>query len=773
MLLNAEELGELMSLAVQSGLLYHRDLLLEGFPKIIRDELPLKKDPIEQLRSDLEILNRIPATEPELPAAPLEIWIRNAIGFLQGAPEQALLYTLSQHLIERRPHKTKSAPPPPAYMPTKGFYFWGGDDRFLDTFERVRSLIDPDRSAGDEPETPPRRDTGEISAPQTPERFVNIGLSAKAEPTQFCPKDRCLDPASAYYCWLEIGALLEQGDTHDKPAKFPAELLPDEAMLTVVLFTNPNGFELNPEADLGKLLLNKDGTVTVARRACTPEGMKESDPLLERRLFFPIKTPAKEGEYFLRVSIYYENALVQSHQMRMKIGVNTYTRQAVYTETDYTLSRSLRKSAMDFLRGHQLSIFMNESEDGTHGFRFLGGGDYHKSVFLNDGEVTNLIQMLRNTLKKACWDEEADWTPQQDQSYRYENSGDFDLLQRDLVNMAIAGHRAYDMIADQLGADFEEIDKLKAQMRRPGQLQFALKQSVRLYLPIALFYDHALDSWLDPKEFSLCNAFKEAAAQHDHGLEAAACFQGDCPNRDNDRIVCPGGFWGFRHALGLPLTLEGEEQHSLDLEYPLPADTPPSMTVSVCDTPDLEHVQSHIEKIQSLIPAGQLGLAKTRDSTIELLKQRSSHLVYFYCHGGVSGTVPFLQIGPSKSDRIGRDTLREKRISWKKPRSLVFINGCHTTDLEPERAIDLVSGFVRTAQASGVIGTEITIFEPLAVSFSQWFFQFFLKEQKSVGESIRLARLRVLQRELNPLGLVYIPFAASTLKISSSASASQ
>jgi hypothetical protein len=41
---------------------------------------------------------------------------------------------------------------------------------------------------------------------------------------------------------------------------------------------------------------------------------------------------------------------------------------------------------------------------------------------------------------------------------------------------------------------------------------------------------------------------------------------------------------------------------------------------------------------------------------------------------------------------------------------LVILNGCHTTDLEPNRAIDLVSSFIEYAQAGGVVGTEITVF---------------------------------------------------------------
>jgi hypothetical protein len=57
----------------------------------------------------------------------------------------------------------------------------------------------------------------------------------------------------------------------------------------------------------------------------------------------------------------------------------------------------------------------------------------------------------------------------------------------------------------------------------------------------------------------------------------------------------------------------------------------------------------------------------------------------------------------------------------------VFINGCHTTNLEPERAFEFVSA--------------------------------------EAGEAVRLARLELLGRSLNPLGLLYVPYMLSTIRM--------
>jgi hypothetical protein len=139
----------------------------------------------------------------------------------------------------------------------------------------------------------------------------------------------------------------------------------------------------------------------------------------------------------------------------------------------------------------------------------------------------------------------------------------------------------------------------------------------------------------------------------------------------------------------------------------------------------------------------------------------------FYCHGGVTETnIPFLEVGPPNAGGgILRDNLRAYEIRWTAPRPLVFLNGCRTTALEPEAAIDLVSGFVETCNAAGVIGTEITIFESLACRFAEECLQRFFVHRLPIGEAVRAARLALLQ-EANPLGLVYIPFIYTGFHIS-------
>jgi hypothetical protein len=74
-----------------------------------------------------------------------------------------------------------------------------------------------------------------------------------------------------------------------------------------------------------------------------------------------------------------------------------------------------------------------------------------------------------------------------------------------------------------------------------------------------------------------------------------------------------------------------------------------------------------------------------------------------------------------------------------------------------------VTRFVEYAHASGVIGTEITVFEPLACAFAEECLRRFAGGDE-IGAAVRGARLALLHAG-NPLGLAYIPFAPADLHL--------
>ena len=90
---------------------------------------------------------------------------------------------------------------------------------------------------------------------------------------------------------------------------------------------------------------------------------------------------------------------------------------------------------------------------------------------------------------------------------------------------------------------------------------------------------------------------------------------------------------------------------------------------------------------------------------------------------------------------------------------LVFINGCHTVDLEPK---DLSSIMEEFARASGIIGTEIAVHTYLATEFAQSFFDRLINQHQNVGQIIKELRWELLMKR-NVLGLVYTPYCSADL----------
>jgi hypothetical protein len=272
-----------------------------------------------------------------------------------------------------------------------------------------------------------------------------------------------------------------------------------------------------------------------------------------------------------------------------------------------------------------------------------------------------------------------------------------------------------------------------------------------------MFYDYPLDDGLPNNEYSLCSGFLSALKQN-APLEKSACFQGNCPSHGKTNVVCPSGFWGYRHSLGLPISVSTGP----DAPTTIPASGQAKIAVNVSTDPNFRQRPLHEKNLQKMGLGWEY--ADDRDEAVALMKKTESQVVYFYCHGGLSGTTPFLSVGLPSGPRLTRANLRAERIRWQKVRPLVFINGCHTTALTPEHAINFVSGFVEVSHAAGVIGTEITIYEPIAVAFAEACLYRFLIQRETIGEAVRGARLKML-KEGNPLGLVYIPYVMAGLKL--------
>ena len=586
-----------------------------------------------------------------------------------------------------------------------------------------------------------------------PQRIVSTGFAEDNKPDEPLTPETPLLPNESYYFWFEVGDPVA-GSIEATPTALPDDL-PPKAKLQVVLYDFKQGLKQVRPNDVGVIEIQEDGTVKVVQAVAQPNNLSDST-LLQRRLFFPMRTEPQHGRFQLRCNIYYEQNLLQSRLITFYVQTSPRRmRNALLSEVDYVLSQSFNGRNLQGMGDTKLSIMLNENGDGTHGFRFFGEEEFKNDAELGESELTNLIQMARGALRKAAWGDEEPYKA--GKTYRYTGGLDKKRLSGDLVTMGLRGYRFYTTLINRLAGSSDRAWDLADMMLTPGQVQIASKQSARLVIPAAMIYDYPLDDGIQSSKISICDTFIQALDQ-DVSLEDTACFKGECPHYDDETVICPSGFWGFRHNLGLPVTV----QEAPDAPSTIQLDGEVTLAVSVSTDPKFGEREPHEKRLQAM--GFEWEYANNRDDSLNMLRKTKSEVVYFYCHGGLHNDLPYLSLGQPGSARFTSSNLFSKRIRWRQIRPLVFINGCHTTQLSPERAMDLVSAFVATSQAAGVVGTEITIFEPIATTFAEECFRRFLVEKQTLGESIRGARLKMLKAG-NPLGLVYIPYAMAGLHL--------
>jgi hypothetical protein len=369
-----------------------------------------------------------------------------------------------------------------------------------------------------------------------------------------------------------------------------------------------------------------------------------------------------------------------------------------------------------------------------------------------------LLDQSRNVLQQVAWGYIGDWD--QKTPYRYDPlSAAQNNWRGDVMVLAVQGFRLYDNRIRSLAGSSAAEDKLRELLREPSMVQLASKDTANDVLPIAMIYDYDLDTQ-DVQALTICPQFEDSL-KSGRDLSGEPCFQGNCPNRaDHFTVVCPSGFWGFRHDIGMPWSAPSGPEMAKAIGY----SGEPLVDIAFFQFPGLGN---HLDKVGAL--GYQTQRQDGRDQAIQMFSSTNPQVVYFYCHGVTikqtdQTTIPALMIGSQSAPGFfDTSNFRARRIRWPQARPLVIINGCHTTDISPAGALSFVKTFIEYVEAAGVIGTQITIFEPLAQRFAESFLQL-LRQGEPLGRAVRRARLQLLA-QYNPLGLVYQPFAYAGLKL--------
>jgi hypothetical protein len=631
--------------------------------------------------------------------------------------------------------------------------------KFLDDYGGMRKKgLGPESSDKHVKPHIPVLDEESIKLPSPQERIINTGFSAVSAAEIELDKNTPLIPNMNYYFTFDVG-LLREGNIEVTPEPLRMELLPEQARLKIVLFKFDGEIEITPNRDVGELQIMRDWKVKVTKKVETPNLPPSQVDLIDQRLFFLIHTPTKEGEFRLRCNMYCEQTLVQSRLIKVKVSyTNTRSDAPMLSSTiEYTITKSLDPKLIAQLEPQKLSIMLNDNGDGTHCFRLFGESNYKYEKSFGVGTLQNLIKNARAALRITYWGSEKDW--QSDQSLKYQGPLDLKKLKEDLVLLAKQGAEFWLKLTQKVapGGDYS---KLSSMVEKPAVIEFAIKDSseaANYMFPTALIYDYPILTNFDVEEYSLCPIFQEALNKK-MPLEETRCFKGDCPTKSSTALkeICPSGFWGFRHIVGMPLGTTTESSQEIFFQEA------PEITAAVF--PSFATWPPHQKAIQAIDINFKWTIAKSFMETLSQLRSTNPHLVYFYCHGGYEKDTPYLRVGSANEHVITPTNFSAFNIRWKQTQPIVFMNGCHTVGIDPRLVLDFASTFVVSLNASGVMGTEISIFESLAAAFAEQWLTSFLLKGETAGESTRRARLNLLQKG-NPLGLVYSLYAHPHLKL--------
>jgi len=554
----------------------------------------------------------------------------------------------------------------------------------------------------------------------TADELVRVGIADLESPWRLLPDQTRLEPDREYVV---------------KVIPSRAAGLPGDGEIHVGLYEYAGGITIVGEPAVATLASDGVRLVVRSQPSASPSAVATDAAL------FRVRTPPATGVYKLRCSVYFRNSTLQSRVLSIPVGSDS----TVVTRIDYRLVTLFP----DYLKcepGPQLSLMMNSDVGGTHTLRYFG---HHPiaigSATFDANEIAQQISSVRSALRRTSWGDDGEWTSEKHYRYSHLNLGQ---LSNDLRTLAISGRRFYVYLAEKLRAN-RAMWSLEPLLRTPGGIELTIREDARLLLPISLAYDYPLDTNL--AEYILCDTFV-AALQNGTPLTRTRCFQGECRYFGRTHIICPSGFWGFRHRISVPVS----RQSATGVPSIVPSDEP-NIVIGTTTDPDLKARGRHLSAVTQLTARMDRIVAESRESLFRAFRECLPHLVYLFCHAGAENGVPYFHVGGDDEPIITGDNLYTEHIDWWATRPLVFINGCESVAVTPESALNLVTPFLN-AGASGVIGTEVTAFEPLATEFAELFLAVFLEGQ-TAAESVRQSRLELLSHG-NPLGLIYVSFAA-------------
>lgn len=482
---------------------------------------------------------------------------------------------------------------------------------------------------------------------------------------------------------------------------------------------------------------------------------------------FSVQAPAHPTEKArLRASVYFQQNLIQSLLVTAVVtgepvaGLSSGNSARV----EYALSGTLLN--LRRLPPRTLNILTNHDGNGVPAFTIVGS-TFKDAPKLDPMKLSNALEQARRELLTVGFKLDKEGKPAE-YLFDAENRGGRDKLKKDLIKLATIGRKLFGSLVS--GKTQAYKDRLRQELGRRATIQVSRSASAGYVFPWALVYDKRL---VTGSKNQACPAFLKDLDQGgtEGFLAQQTCLTNGCAHDADPNVVCPSGFWGFKHLIEQPPSrpvgavddAAGGEDDSVKN-----ADPDPPLDLVINGDPiflmavhqGLTRRNAHRDKLKEN-PGISPSLRDTKEGIGAGLVQPEPHVVYFYCHGGSTADKDaYLSVGAS--EQLFPEDLDGWEVSWKETRPLVFINGCHTTELTPDQLLSFVGAF-SDINAVGIVGTEVSIDEQLACWFGERFFVGML-ERKRLGDVIRDLRLRLLEKR-NPMGLAYTPYCSADLRL--------
>jgi hypothetical protein len=286
-----------------------------------------------------------------------------------------------------------------------------------------------------------------------------------------------------------------------------------------------------------------------------------------------------------RLSLYYENNLLQSAAVSVTIGrEERFVATPNRIDVDYVLSGAFtdltRYRARALHEGEEpvpvgVNITMNDDGSGAHRLVVVGRDDLTVMRPYDPDDAKNVLDVARGKLKECfslrnddCVVEEPE--PARRSALGADNGKSLKQFQCDLFQMAWYGSDIYSHTFGQLSNPrlLQYLSDLADALESRRVIQISRTTHAQYVYPWAMMYDIPLPNRTIAGKLRWCKVMAEwgtGPAAKRTGPAEKRCPYHDSPEHRQDTL-CPYGFWGLKHDIEQPINV---------VPQPKPGETPP------------------------------------------------------------------------------------------------------------------------------------------------------------------------------------------------------